>query len=67
MDRVELVSEIVELVAAVAILGAWITGHIQTDELVGQIVILVAVVAIFGDAAVKVLKLRTGNVAEPSS
>jgi len=43
MDRVELVSEIVELVAAVAILGAWITGHIQTDELVGQIVILVAV------------------------
>ncbi|GEM_PF-2979752 len=61
MDKIELVTEAFELLTAVAILGAWIGGLIETDTLVGQIVVLAAVVAIFGDAAIKVIRLRTGS------
>ena len=64
MDRTELLTEAFELLTAVAILGAWIGGLVETDSLVGQIVVLAAVVAIFGDAAIKVIRLRAGGKTE---
>lgn len=64
MDTIEIASEIVEMIAALAIIAAWMSGMIHADDLIGQIVVLVAVVAIFGDAAIKVIRLKSTPISE---